>query len=364
MIKSKFLNICLLLALFVFPVIAEESGSAAPAFEMDLGLATQTFNEVLYDANGDVILDIEGNPEIGPVTYQNLNIQPEFAFGKFGIGMDISLNFRFTDESGDFDIREADWVPTSFQNFLDLYLPMFRYVRYGYKGEPLYGKLGIIEDGTLGNGFIIGNYANTNFLPDIRAVGFSFDLDGKLFNFPYLGIETFIGNLAKFDVFGTRLFTRPLYWLELPILKELEFGVTFAADFNPDSYYDFTSYPAAFTPEAVSMFGFDLFQPIIANQVVTLAAYGDLVIQPKDSGSSVGGMLGAGGKLFGLVPYGIQLRLLGENFVPVYFDASYDLYRESKYRIFTGADTSEGFAGWLASLGFSLLDDQLLFNAV
>jgi hypothetical protein len=104
----------------------------------------------------------------------------------------------------------------------------------------------------------------------------------------------------------------------------------------------------------------------MANSIATLAAYGDFVIQPKTDKSAVGGMLGAGGKLFGLVPYGVQLRLLGENFVPVYFDSSYDLYRESKYSIFHQTDplaTVDAFAGWLASLGFSLLDDQLLFNA-
>ncbi|MEW5817551.1 MAG: hypothetical protein AB1798_19400, partial [Spirochaetota bacterium] len=69
------------------------------------------------------------------------------------------------------------------------------------------------------------------------------------------------------------------------------------------------------------------------------------------------------GKLVNIILYGAQLRILGKNFLPVYFDATYDLFRTEKYRI-TRSDTGAipAFVGWQANLGFSLLKDRLVFN--
>ena len=351
--NKKTVLICIILSFIILPLYSEEDKKSSLNFEMDLGLGTQTFNE-----------------ENGPITYQTLNIQPELNIGKIGIGLDITFNFRFTDENGDFDLREADWIPVGetdaekFQSFLSLYLPLFRYIKYGEKGGPLYAKIGSIEDGTIGNGFIFGNYANTNFLPNTRIVGLSFDLDGKLFNFPYLGIETFIGNLSLFDVLGVRLYTRPLNWLDVPIIKEMELGGSYATDTNPQAYYTFEN---SVNVKPVQMFGFDLFNPILSNDIVSLAAFGDIVFQPPvgeiRTATATGGMIGVGGKFFSFVPYGLQLRILGDDFVPVYFDSSYDLFREAKYEVVSGQSSIEGYAGWLASLGFSAFDDLFVFNA-
>jgi hypothetical protein len=159
------------------------------------------------------------------VTYQKLTVSPDIAFGKFGIGLELTLHYTFTDEAGVDPIRtEGDWIPDPAldQNYLDVYLPKFMYIRYGFKGDPLYAKLGSIEDGTLGNGFIMNNYDNTLFLPGQRIFGLAFDLDGALFNFPYLGLETFVGNVARFDVIGARLYARPLAGTEIPLLKNLQ----------------------------------------------------------------------------------------------------------------------------------------------
>ena len=187
-------------------------------FGMDLGIGVATF------ADG---------------TWQSLSLTPDLALGKFGIGLDVKLNYRFTGGSGnEFEIRAADWVPTDFQDFLNIYLPKIMYVRWDEKGAPLYVKLGSIDDGTLGNGFIMGGYANTLFVPDDRHFGLAFDLDGALFKFPYVGLETFVGDLAEFDVLGARLFVRPLIWLGVPIIKDLQVGATYAMDLKPYLYDD------------------------------------------------------------------------------------------------------------------------------
>ncbi len=42
-----------------------------------------------------------------------------------------------------------------------------------------------------------------------------------------------MGNVARFDVLGARLYARPLAGTEIPLLKDLQVGATFAMDTNP-----------------------------------------------------------------------------------------------------------------------------------
>lgn len=345
-----FLAIMFMLVSAVFSADdAEDDGGFG--FNFALGIGTQTFNE-----------------ESGSVTYQTVNLKPELTLGDFGLGLDLTFNFIIADENGDFVFRTADWVPVGdtdsekFSSFLELYLPIFQYIRYGHKNDPFYFKFGSIEDGTLGNGFIMGNYDNTLFMPEKRIIGLSLDVDGNLFNFPYVGIETFAGNLALFDVIGARLYARPLAFLEIPVIKDIELGVTWAADLDPEANYEFSTYTGAIEP--VQMVGIDIFDPIVnIDGIFSLAAFGDIVIQPIQDTAAAGGMLGIGGKIISLFTYGLQIRFLGQDFIPVYFDSSYDLYREEKYLVSNGIVHIDPYTGWLASLGLSILDDILVFYA-
>jgi hypothetical protein len=211
---------CLLIIVAVSGVaFAQESDQMG--FGLDLGLGAASFGE-------------PGEEE----TWQILSLMPDFAFGPFGIGIDLTFHYRFTGgDGGEFEFREEDWNPEAAGvSFLELYLPRFRYIRWGFRGDPLYIKLGSIDDATLGNGFIMGNYANTLFLPEIRIFGLNFDLDGTLFNFPYVGLQSFIGNLANPDIIGGRLFARPLAWMSMPVLPYLEIGYTMVGDIDPFRY--------------------------------------------------------------------------------------------------------------------------------
>jgi len=324
----------------------EEKESSNLDFGMGLGIGAETFNET-----------IDGVPT--PITWQTFSFTPELAFGKFGIGLDLTFHFRFTggELNDEFEFRSADWVPNTAKDFLPLYLPKFRYVRWAHKGDPLYIKLGSIEDGLLGNGFIVGNYANTLFLPEKRLFGLSFDMDGNLFNFPYIGIETFVANLAAFDVFGSRIYTRPLAWMESEIPQNMQVGVTFAMDRDPYYHLEDKDFNGDGTPDTGSVFiiGGDVKVPIIAKPMVSFVTFGDIAFEKNH----VGGMLGFGGRLVKVVPYRAELRILGKNFIPVYFDATYDLFRPLKYEIFEGRGEIPGYIGWLGSTGISLFDDAL-----
>lgn len=323
-------------------------------FSFELGLGTET------------LLDDPTLPTTDPnygsqTTYQKLQLKPDFSIGKIGIGLDLTVHFNLQLGTGGegIDIYEPDWIPAAAgKSFLELYLPKIAYIRYGYKGDPLYAKLGSFDDGTLGNGFIMGNYANTRFLPETRIFGAALDLDGSLFSFPYVGMETFVGNLARFDVIGTRLYVRPLAGTELPLLDKLQVGATFARDGAPllydgDSANDDNG-------DSVNIVGGDFRLPVLGSDVVSMATFGDLVFQPE---SRWGSMVGVGGRLVGIFLYGAQLRVMGPGFIPTYFDSSYDLFRSAKYALISQEPTGDVFAGWYASLGTSLMDDKIVFNA-
>ena len=322
-----------------------QTGAPETGFNMTIEIGAETFNE-----DGE------------QVTYQSLGLNPEFTIGKVGIGLGLTLHYRFVDDTGDstFDFREEDWIPDDDNSFLDIYLPLFRYVRYGQKGDPFYGKIGTVEDATLGTGFIMANYSNALFLPEKRIVGLALDVDGQLFDFPYIGFESFVGNLAQFDVMGTRLYARPLIDTGLPVVKNVQFGVTAAADTKPDANYDFTA-PVQ-NPDAVSMYSFDFIQPLLSRDMFNLSLYGDTAFQPGGENVNLGQLVGFGGKAFSFLSYGFNTLFLGDNFVPFYFDGTYDLYREAKYQIYSGNTSVPGYAGWQAMLGFSLLSDAIVFQ--
>ncbi|HKK64901.1 MAG TPA: hypothetical protein VJ967_03525 [Clostridia bacterium] len=329
-----------------------ETGAPEAGFNMTIEIGAETFNE-----DGE------------QVTYQRLGLNPEFTFGKVGVGLGVTLHYRFVDDQGEstLDIREEDWIPNGDNSFLDIYLPLFRYVRYGQKGDPLYGKIGSIEDATLGTGFIMANYSNALFLPEKRIVGLALDVDGQLVGFPYLGIETFVGNLANLDVLGSRVYVRPLIDTGIPIIKNLQLGVTAAADTQPDANYDFYDETGTETidPDAVSMFSFDFIQPLLSSQAFSMSLYSDAAFQPQPGGDelSQGLLVGMGGEALSFLSYGLNSLFLGDNFVPFYFDGTYDLYRQKKYEIYDGTKSVSGYAGWQAMLGFNLLSDSLVFQS-
>lgn len=317
-------------------------------FGLDIGIGAETFNE---------------SDEAEPVTYQSLSLNPDFGVGPFGIGVDITVHYRFTggETGNEFEIRREDWVPSGDTKFLDIYLPILRYVRWGLRGEPLYIKLGSIDDATLGNGFIMGNYSNTLFMPELRIFGLAFDMDGRLFKFPYLGIQTFVANLARFDMMGGRLFIRPLAWLDVPVIQHLEFGYTMVGDRSPYLHLEDKDWDGDGTDDTGSalVWGVDFKQPILSSAIFSMTAFGDIVQQNEN----LGGMLGLGGSLFSFLPWGFQARFLGTNFIPTYFGPTYDIYRPIYHEI--AGSTEElipSSVGWFGTTGLSILDGQIAFH--
>jgi hypothetical protein len=199
------------------------------------------------------------------------------------------------------------------------------------------------------------------YLPQKRIFGLDLGVDGQLFGFPYLGFEALTGNLARFDVVGARLYVRPLIGTEIPILKNMQAGLTAAFDTEPLLYADAATDDQKDSADTVAAYGGDLTVPILTGKAFPLTAFADLALDPNES---FGAMTGVGGRIIGIFTYGAQLRLLQDGFIPAYFDANYDLYRAAKYSFMQNdANKSDSYyMGWYASLGTSLLEDKIVFN--
>ena len=285
-----------------------------------------------------------GAETIDTNNYNTIRFQPDFSIGKFGIGLDI--NFEF-DANGNFRISE--W------NTWQAVISKILYIRYGQKGEPVYAKIGGINDFTLGNGFIVNRYSNMLNYPDIKKLGIAFDLD-----FTKFGFQTMVNNIFLFDILGIRLFYRPLNGMDFPIISNLEIGATVSADLdsqNPappsDKPYDFKY---AGSGSNTIVYGVDLGLPVLNNPAITMRTYLDYAsIIGKGSGEA----LGLGGKIVTIVPYQLEARLFQPKFVPNYFDLYYDSVRAVKYNSLDSISNS--YAGWLFGSGLSLFEDKLYF---
>ncbi len=331
-----------LVCLTIAPAFAQaDQPSSGFGFKMGMGIGVQTFNDT--------------NP---PTTWQSLSFLPDVSFGKFGIGLDVTLNYNFSGPNNSLTIRQADWWPTgtvTFQGVLGIYLPKIAYIRWGEKGDPLFLKLGSFNDATLGDGFIMGDYNNMLFLPTERHFGFQADLDGGLFDFPYVGVETVVGNLAQLDVLGARVYVRPLVKTPIPILNALEIGVVAAVDTNPHLNTGMTG-----TTSALAVLGVGALAPVIYQKdVFSMLAFADAAtIQGKAWGS----MAGVGGRIINIFTWGAQLRLLGKGFIPTYFGPTYDSLRGVQYDSIQNISGSGVTFGGLITLGTSILGDKLIFK--
>ena len=259
--------------------------------------------------NQGVFMGGMGLSSIGGETFYTINLRPELAVGKFGIGLDIPL--RYNTQTG--QIRSEDW-----NDGYD-YLRVIRYARYGRKNrDAFYTRAGSLESARLGHGFIM-NYYNNALIYDERKAGLELDYD-----FGIGGFELINSSFGRREIFGGRVYYRPLQLVtEAPIIKNFALGATFVRDDDPDEYRG--------TDDGVAEFGFDAELPIIKNQLTELKLYADLAkIKDFGSGQAAGVELNIFG-ISGLFDLGAQLerRFLGKEFLPAYFGPFYELERTS-----------------------------------
>ena len=230
------------------------------------------------------------------------------------------------------------------------YLSIIRYLRYGLKNDPVFIKLGALDYYTLGHGSIMYLYNNSPTY-DVRKIGLVFDID-----FGHFGFESIYSKFGEAGVAGLRGYVRPLQFTDardIPILGNLEVGVTYAGDFNENAgivagSYDHVQRKMIVTKDegSISIFGFDLGLPIIRGGMVNLTLYADYAnISGFGGGTATGAILNF--NPLGLVSGSVKLerRFNGENYIPSYFNSLYEIER---FKVDTSAGTFVSKAQFLA----------------
>lgn len=298
------------------------------------------------------------NQTIDGISYSSIALMPELNFGFLGVGFNIDIRFtiKVDNDNPEVTIFKKDWVLESgadFQDYLSLYLGKLAYLRLGHKHEDFYLKAGMFYRASLGNGTILSDYSNMQHMPEKRIFGIALDIDGNLFNFPYIGFESFIGNVAAMDVIGGRLYFRPFSDFEIPIVSGLEIAGTVVTDRDPYFYIEDTSL-LPLEREPVTIVGTDFTIPLLDKDLIYLKAYTDIIFQTEANAY----IYGIGGQVIQLINYGLQYSNQEENYIPEYFNAAYDLNRTgSNYQIITGnytGDPIEDKQDLAATLGFEI----------
>ena len=176
--------------------------------------------------------------------FVGLNLAPEFAFGKLGVGLHVPILYGLEDQSIRTEIFENGVGPAR----------LIRYVRYGaQKQDPYYFRLGELDNIMLGFGSLMNNYTNTTSY-EKRKLGLHFDVN-------YRGLGGIEGVYSDFDprslnLFAIRPYARPLATSGIPVASTFEIGGSYITDKDqtkiPTS--DSTSTAYVFTEPGISAF--------------------------------------------------------------------------------------------------------------
>ncbi len=246
--------------------------------------------------------------------YYLVNFEPEVAFGNFGIGLDVNLRF---DSNGK--------LRPDYNSFSD-YLRLIRYARWAQKGAPLYVRVGELDNALLGHGFIMEGYQNSSSY-DLRKTGMELDL-----NFNQFGIESMTSDLAHAGITGVRGYVKPLKLTTLekiPVVNNFEIGATYVTDRaqNADVAVD-PSNGNILIGNAMSIYGFDAGLPLLAYKTVKSTLFFDYAkIVNYGNGAAVGIDFRFSGMGLMTVNAKYERQFNGDQFIPSYFNALYELDR-------------------------------------
>ena len=286
-------------------------------------------------------------------TYQFFSLRPDIHFGKWGIGLDLSLYF---DAEG--NLREEDW--DSGADAID----KIYYLRYGLPGDPFHARVGSLDNVTLGFGMIMRRYSNAIEWPQVRRIGLHTGGHGE-----HLGFEFLVNNFREIQDPGL-VAARATYEtrLGLPLVA----GATAAFDGNlylgakdtdddgvPNAFDQFpnrndgdaiTYLQGLLTPnqidqlimsgdipdilhpapnigdlkQNVAIWGVDVGVPIIRSKRMNLWVYTQMAqIVDFGRGYSVPGVT------FNLGPFraGAEYRIFEKEFMPEFFNLGYEVER-------------------------------------
>ncbi len=297
-----------------------------------------TKEEAAQSAFMSALSDILGL-EIGTVTidgdtYSKAIIQPTFNLGKLKLSLYLPVVYQ-TDlfdpndwyhpagnNEWSFGTDKTGYKDIALDALSDLFLKI-RYIEWGEQRDPFFFKVGNIHNMTLGHGILMRDFANDSDFPTVRKVGLNMGAEGKS-----VGFETVIDNLANPEVFGGRIFFRPI--------GKLGLGVSSVIDINPN---DTVPTDTVFLTAAA-----DIDFPLMENDILSFIFFSDIAgMVPYMDGEFKWNMIynttaqdfslnnfrnfGWNTGLFGnilFINYRLEYRYFDGVFKPSFFDSSYE----------------------------------------
>ncbi len=315
--------------------------------------------------------------KIGDESFVGLVLAPEFKVWKIGVGLNVPILYGLESKAVRTEIFEGGVGVAR----------LIRYIRYGsQKRDPVYVRVGELNNTMIGFGGLINNYTNTTSY-EKRKIGLHYDLNYK----GLVGLEGMYSDFdpASLNLLAIRPYVRPLAWTSVPIVRTLEIGTTIIKDKDqtrrPTS--DSTFVVNQFTGEGVGAIGFDaginlLRVPFI--QIDAFFNYSKLNVGTMTLTDSIQSIYAAQGETREFieghgVSGGINFRFnfianilatdlrverlsYSANYLPQFFDASYELNKDARLLALANAGKMSGIYGSLqghilnkVQLGGSLL---------
>ncbi len=148
---------------------------------------------------------------------------------RFGVCFDLEL---FLDAQGNFSNR--GWDFSSGKDAANSLSRKIRYIRFNQSGDPVYIKIGGLDNVTFGYGFIVDRFTNMLNYPGEKLFGVEFELN----DIGPIGIsfQTLLPDAKDFGndggILAGRLAFKPFKMTEKPIIGGLSIGGMIATDLN------------------------------------------------------------------------------------------------------------------------------------
>lgn len=156
-----------------------------------------------------------GSVTIDGVSYFQIALRPELAFGKLALGLDV---VAYIDPNG--EIRKDEWDEP-----ID-YLDKIMYLRWATPQDPFFFQIGAMPSVQYGFGALMDNYSNMAEFPQVRRVGF--EIGGNISD--RASLRVFAADLKEFRGKGGLVGLRASYKLSKKF--PLTLGVNFVTDLN------------------------------------------------------------------------------------------------------------------------------------
>lgn len=308
------------------------------------------------------ILGLEiGSLTLDGVTYSKVIAQPSFTVGRLRAGLYLPVVY-----SGNlFDPSEwyqpagnnewsfgsdQDWSADPLAGIADLVGDLalkIRFIEWGEQRDEFFFKVGNLNNLTLGHGLLMRDYANDNDFPAVRRTGFNvgFDFGGG-------GFEFLTNDLAGPEIYGLRIFARPVPSLPFAIGLSGVTDIRPAGDLPATDEFGTPVFGVERTVDPVFLnLALDLDIPIVETDPLSVIAYGDIggllpYLRGSDGGlrsgfqwqaladTSGGGFdlrsYGIASGVMGnvtLLDYRVEFQLFNGIFQPAFYDGDYDRTR-------------------------------------